>query len=89
MALGASAGNLQTLVLTQTLKLAAAGMALGLLASWLLGRTLQGMLFGVRPSDPMTFAAALVLLMAVAALAGYLPARRASRLDPVEALRDS
>jgi putative ABC transport system permease protein len=87
MALGASAGNLQTLILTQTLKLAAAGMGLGLLASWLLGRALQGLLFGVTPSDPMTFAAALVLLMAVAALAGYLPAMRASRLDPVEALR--
>ena len=87
MALGASAGNLQTLILTQTLKLAAAGMALGLLASWLLGRALQGLLFGVTPSDPMTFAAALVLLMSVAALAGYLPAMRASRLDPVEALR--
>ncbi len=87
MALGASAGNLRTLILTQTLKLAAAGMALGLVASWLLGRTLQGLLFGVAPSDPMTFAAALVILMAVAALAGYLPAMRASRLDPVESLR--
>ena len=87
MALGASAGNLRRLILMQTLKLAAAGMALGLAASWLLGRVLQGMLFGVTPSDPLTFAAALVLLMAVAALAGYLPARRASRLDPVEALR--
>jgi predicted permease len=87
MALGASAGSLRRLILTQTLKLAAAGMALGLVASWLLGRTLQGLLFGVRRSDPMTFAATLVLLMAVAALAGYLPARRASRLDPVEALR--
>jgi ABC-type lipoprotein release transport system permease subunit len=52
-----------------------------------LGRTLQGLLFGVAPSDPMTFAAALVILMAVAALAGYLPAMRASRLDPVESLR--
>ena len=71
----------------ETSKLAAAGMALGLLASWLLGRTLQGLLFGVTPSDPMTFAGALVLLMGVAALAGYLPARLASRLDPVEALR--
>jgi ABC-type antimicrobial peptide transport system permease subunit len=87
MALGASAGNLRKLILTQTLKLAAVGMALGLVASWLLGRTLQGLLFGVAPSDPMTFAAALVILMAVAALAGYLPAMRASRLDPVESLR--
>jgi predicted permease len=87
MALGALPGDLRRRVLTQTLKLAAIGMALGLAASWLLGRTLRGLLFGVTPSDPMTFAAALVLLMAVAALAGYLPARRASRLDPVEALR--
>jgi predicted permease len=87
MALGALPGDLQRRILTQTLKLAAAGMALGLAASWLLGRLLQGLLFGVKPSDPMTFAAVFVLLMAVAALAGYLPARRASRLDPVEALR--
>jgi predicted permease len=89
LALGASAGNLRALILSQTMKLAAAGMALGLLASWFLGRALQGLLFRVRPSDPMTFTAALVILMAVAALAGYIPARRASRLDPVEALRDS
>jgi predicted permease len=87
LALGASGWDLRRLVLGQTLKLAAMGMAIGLAASWALGRTLQGLLFGVRPSDPLTFAAALILLMVVAALAGYLPAKRASRLDPVEALR--
>ncbi len=87
MALGASAGDLRKLVLKQTLKLAAVGMTLGLGASWALGRALQGLLFGIRPSDPATFAAALLILIGVAALAGYLPARRASRLDPVEALR--
>jgi predicted permease len=87
MALGALPGDLQLRVLMQTLKLAAIGMTLGLVASWALGRVFQGLLFGVTPSDPATFAAVLALLMAVAALAGYLPARRASRLDPVEALR--
>ena len=87
MALGATAGDLRKLVLRQTLKLAALGMILGIVAAWPLARALQGMLFGITPSDPATFTAALALLLAVAALAGYLPARRASRLDPVEALR--
>ena len=87
MALGALPVDLQLSVLMQTLKLAAIGMTLGLAASWALGRVFQGLLFGVTPSDPTTFAAVLILLMAVAALAGYLPARRASRLDPVVALR--
>jgi predicted permease len=87
MALGALPGDLQRRVLMQTLKLAAVGMALGLAASWSLGRALHGLLYGVRPSDPVTFGAAIILLMGVAALAGFLPARRASRLDPVEALR--
>ncbi|HEY8458798.1 MAG TPA: ABC transporter permease, partial [Blastocatellia bacterium] len=87
VALGALPGDLQRRVLMQTLKLAAVGMALGLAASWSLGRALQGLLYEVRPSDPATFGAAIILLMVVAALAGFLPARRASRLDPVEALR--
>ena len=87
MALGALPGDLQLSVLMQTLKLAAIGMTMGLVASWALGRVFQGLLFGVTSSDPVTFAVVLVLVMTVAALAGYLPARRASRLDPVEALR--
>jgi ABC-type antimicrobial peptide transport system permease subunit len=73
----------------QTLGLAAIGMVVGVVASWLLARTLSGLLFGVTSSDPVTFAGMLVILTAVAALAGYLPARRASRIDPMEALRIS
>jgi predicted permease len=87
MALGASAGDLQKRILMQTLKLAAVGMTLGFMASWVLGRVIHGLLFEVTSSDPVTFAAVLVTLTAVAALAGYLPARRASRMDPVDALR--
>jgi predicted permease len=89
MALGASAEMLQKSILLQTLGLAAIGMAAGIVASWVLARTLSGMLFGVTPSDPPTFVAMVVILAAVAALAGYLPARRASRIEPMSALRTS
>jgi predicted permease len=89
MALGASAGALQASILLQTLTLAAIGMLIGVASSWGLTRTLSGLLFGVSSTDPATFAAMLVLLTAVAALAGYLPARRASRIDPMSALRIS
>ena len=87
MALGASAGDLQARIILQTLELALIGMLLGGAASWALARTLSGLLFGVTPGDPVTFAGMLVILTAVAALAGYLPARRASRIDPMVALR--
>jgi predicted permease len=89
MALGASAETLQRSILLQTLGLAAIGMVAGAAASWVLARTLSGMLFGVTPNDPMTFAAMLVILASVAATAGYLPARRASRIEPMSALRTS
>lgn len=89
MALGASAETLRRVILLQTLGLAGIGMVVGVLASWALARMLSGLLFGVTPSDPLTFAGMLVILTAVAALAGYLPARRASRIDPMSALRMS
>jgi len=89
MALGASAETLQGSILLQTLGLAGIGMVVGVVASWVLARTLSGLLFGVTSSDPVTFLGMLVILTAVAALAGYLPARRASQIDPMAALRMS
>ncbi len=89
MALGASAGDLQMRIMMQTLGLAAIGMVLGVSASWVLARALGGILFGVTASDPVTFIGMPVVLIAVAALAGYLPARRASRIDPMLALRSN
>ena len=87
MALGASARDLQMRILMQTLGLAAAGMLVGVGASWALGRALRGFLFGVTSTDPATFLGMLAVLTVVAVLAGYLPARRASRVDPMAALR--
>jgi ABC-type antimicrobial peptide transport system permease subunit len=89
MALGASAETLQRSILLQTLGLAGIGMILGVAASWALARALSGLLFGVTASDPVTFVGMLVVLTGVATIAGYLPARRASRIDPMAALRMS
>jgi predicted permease len=87
MALGASAGDVQRRIVLQTLRLALGGIALGAVASWLMARSMSGLLFGVTAGDPLTFAAILATLTAVAALAGWLPARRASKIDPLVALR--
>jgi len=87
MALGASAGNLQMRIIAQTLGLAVVGMLLGGVASWGLAGTLRGLLFGITATDPATFLSMLIVLASVAAIAGYLPARRASRIDPMIALR--
>jgi predicted permease len=89
MALGASAGTLQRGILFETLGLAGIGTVAGAAASWALARTLSGMLFGVTPNDPVTFAGMVIILAAVAGAAGYLPARRASRIEPMSALRAS
>ena len=89
MALGASATNLQSGILLHTLGLAALGLALGMAASRALTGVLESLLFGVTPGDPVTFIGIGALLIAVAALAGYFPARRASRIDPMVALRAS
>jgi ABC-type antimicrobial peptide transport system permease subunit len=89
MALGASASRLQAKIIGQTLGLAAMGMLIGAVASWALARALGGLLFGVTATDPLTFLGMPVVLTLVAAAAGYLPARRASRIDPSIALRSS
>jgi len=87
MALGASARDVQLGIVVQTLRMTAIGMVTGVIASSILTRSLSGLLFGVTSSDPPTFVAMVLVLAAVATLAGYLPARRASRIDPLTALR--
>ena len=88
IALGAMRGDVIWLVLREALTLVGAGAVIGLLASLAATRTVSTLLFGLKPNDPLTIAAATLLLIAVAALAGYLPARRASRIDPMAALRE-
>jgi ABC-type antimicrobial peptide transport system permease subunit len=80
---------LQARILLQTLGLAAIGMLLGTAGSWTLASSLKGFLFGVTATDPVTFLAMLIILTAVAVVGGYLPARRASRIDPMVALRSN
>jgi ABC-type antimicrobial peptide transport system permease subunit len=88
MALGARRGDVIWLVLREALALVGAGVVIGLLASLAATRAVSTMLFGLKPNDPLTIAAATLLLLVVAALAGYLPARRAARVDPMAALRE-
>jgi len=87
MALGATQGRVLLGVLTRTLRLTLMGIALGIVASFVVARLIASLLFGTTPTDPATFAGMAALLCAVALIAGYLPARRASRIDPMVALR--
>jgi len=87
LALGADRAAVLRLVLTEAGALVAIGVAIGLACSAMASRGLASLLFGLSPIDPVAFGGASLLLAAVAFLAGYLPARRASRLDPVIALR--
>ena len=89
MALGAESSQLLSSIIGNTLKLTLAGTGIGLLCTVALARLLQGMLFGVQPTDASTKAGVTVLLMGVAIVACYVPAHRASRLDPLIALRDN
>jgi putative ABC transport system permease protein len=87
MALGATREQVHRRVLWNTLHLTIAGVAVGTLSSVAMARAIATLLFGTAPTDPITFSAMILLLLSVALLAGYLPAQRASRIDPLKALR--
>ncbi|HEU0207376.1 MAG TPA: ABC transporter permease [Candidatus Udaeobacter sp.] len=87
IALGARRGDVLQMTVAQGLKLVGAGMLLGLIAAFLLTRVLATLLFGVSPTDPITFAGISMVLLTVAILASYVPALRATKVDPIIALR--
>jgi len=89
MALGATPAHVLLGVITNTLRLALAGIVLGMAASFVVARLIASLLFGTAPTDPVTFATMALLLCGVACLAGFIPARRAACIDPMQALRNN
>ncbi|MDX6289636.1 MAG: hypothetical protein QOH42_1435, partial [Blastocatellia bacterium] len=87
MALGAERRNIIWMVLKESLLLVGAGLFIGVPASWGAAHLISSQLFGLSPGDPVTLSMAVILLTLVAALAGYIPARKASRVNPLVALR--
>jgi predicted permease len=87
MALGANPSDILNLVLRQGVRLVVAGVILGMIAAWALARTMGHLLVGISPSDPVTYASVAILLGVVALVACWIPARRATRVDPIVALR--
>jgi putative ABC transport system permease protein len=87
MALGAQSGDVRSLVVNQAMRLGAAGLIIGIAGALAVTRVLDSLLFGVTASDPLTFAGVSAALITVLLLAAYLPARRATRVDPIVALR--
>ena len=87
MALGASQRNVLSLVVRQGMALALSGVMIGLAAAFLITRLIRSLLFGVEATDPITFAAISLLLFLIALLASYIPAQRATRIDPMVSLR--
>jgi ABC-type antimicrobial peptide transport system permease subunit len=89
MALGATQARVQLAVIANTLRLAVIGIAVGTVASFAISNLIASLLFGTPPTDRATFLSMILLLLMVALFAGYLPARRASRIDPMIALRNN
>ncbi len=89
LALGAARTSILNLILRQGLRLALTGAVVGLLAALIVSRFIATLLYGVRPADPLTFAAVAIRFLFVALLACYLPARRATKVDPMVALREA
>lgn len=89
MALGASAGQVKQQVMMQTVALVGSGIAIGVVGAFALARLTASLLYQLEPTDPMTFSVTVIVLLSVALSAGYFPARRASRVDPMSALRTS
>jgi len=87
MALGATRNRIVWMVLSEVVRMAAAGLAIGLIAAYALGRLVESELFGVKSNDPLAFCAAALLLAMVSLAAGYVPARRAAGADPMRSLR--
>jgi ABC-type antimicrobial peptide transport system permease subunit len=88
MALGSSPGAVVRLILGETAGLLGAGIVVGLGGALVCGRFVRAMLFGLTPTDPVTLGSACLVLVAVATIAAYLPARQAVRIDPLAALRE-
>ena len=87
LALGAQSGNVLRMVLGQALRLAVVGIGLGLMGALAFARLLKGLLFGITASDPLTFGIVALLLVGVTLIACWIPARRATKVDPLVALR--
>jgi len=87
MALGARSATVRTMVVFQGMKVVLGGMAVGMVAAWGLSRLLAGLVYGISPTDPVTFLGVPALLGAIALLASWIPAVRATRADPAEVLR--